>query len=122
MINALFIVWRESFEAVLIVGILYVYLKRQPDSARAMKYMWGGVLGGVILSALLGFAVQAAQTELQGRALEFFQAGTLALAALLMTQMCIWMKRHSRFLKSELETGMGEALSHTKLFGVATLA
>ena len=30
--NALFIVWRESAEALLVVGIVYAWLKRQPDA------------------------------------------------------------------------------------------
>ena len=30
--QALFIVWRESIEALLVVGILYAWLQRQPDN------------------------------------------------------------------------------------------
>ena len=37
--NALFIVWRESAEAMLVVGILYAWLKRRPDAASGMRYL-----------------------------------------------------------------------------------
>jgi len=29
--NAIFIIWRESAEALLVVGILYAWLARRPD-------------------------------------------------------------------------------------------
>jgi high-affinity iron transporter len=121
MINALFIVWRESFEAVLIVGILFSFLKRHENHRRSLGFMWVGVLAGAVLSGALAYAMQKAETELEGNALEYFQAGMLLFAAVLMAQMCIWMKKHARGLKSELETGLNEALSTKKMLGVAAL-
>ena len=44
--NALFIVWRESAEAMLVVGILYAWLKHRPDAATGMRFLWGGVAAG----------------------------------------------------------------------------
>ena len=44
--NALFIIWRESAEAMLVVGILYAWLARQPDRRAGMRYLWGGVAAG----------------------------------------------------------------------------
>jgi high-affinity iron transporter len=122
MVNALFVVWRECFEAVLIVGILYSYLRRQPSPARSMRFMWAGVAAGAALSALLAWGVQTAETELQGEALEWFEAGMLAVAAGLMAHMCVWMHHHARKLKGELESGLSQALTTAKLVGVATLA
>lgn len=122
MLNAIFIIWRECFEAVLIVGILYSYLKRQQEFGRSRKFLFAGVLAGVGLSAVLAFGIQHAETELQGEALDFFQTGILVLAAGLMTQMCIWMKRHSRTIKSELEQGLSRSLRTHHLVGIATLA
>ena len=39
-----------------------------------------------------------------------------------MTQMCIWMKKHSRTIKSELETGLRDAIGGSKLIGISLLA
>lgn len=126
MVNALFIVWRECFEAVLIVGILVAYLKRQPSPSRSYRFMWGGVALGMILSACLALGVQLASTELQGAALEYFEATMLFVAAGLMAQMCIWMKKHARTLRGELEGGLKTALSERlptkKLLGIALVA
>lgn len=122
MINALFVVWREAFEAVLIVGILYAYLHRQPHPKRSLKFMWSGVFAGFVLSCMLAYAIQEAQTELEGRALEYFEAGMLAVAAVLMTHMCIWMKKNSRKIKGELEGELKDALTTSHLIGIAGLA
>ena len=51
--NALFIVWRESTEALLVVGILYAWLNKHPDVRRGMRYLWGGVATGVGLALVL---------------------------------------------------------------------
>lgn len=125
MINALFVVWRESFEAALIVGILYSYLKKQPEGAekqQALNFMWLGVLGGVLLSVLLAFGINYAETELQGIALEQFQNLMLIAACALITHMCLWMKIHGRKMKSELETGLSEAMHSSKKYEVAVIS
>ena len=66
MINALLVVWRESFEAILIVGILFSYLSRKQEYQRTKKFLWGGVALGLGLSVAIGYAIQNIQTELEG--------------------------------------------------------
>lgn len=125
MLNALFVVWRESFEAVLIVGILYAYLNKEKDEAvkkSGLFSMWMGVLGGVLLSVMLALGINYAETELQGVALEYFQLGMLVVACVLMTHMCLWMKIHGRKLKSELEGGVADALTSSKKLEIAILS
>ena len=51
--NALFIIWRESAEAMLVVGILYAWLRKQPDTKRGMRYLWAGVAAGIGLALAL---------------------------------------------------------------------
>ncbi|MBC7715210.1 MAG: FTR1 family protein [Rhizobacter sp.] len=125
MINAMFVVWRESFEAALVVGILYSYLKKRPEGAakeQALNFMWLGVLGGVLLSVILALGINYAETELQGIALEQFQNLMLVAACVLITHMCLWMKIHGRKMKSELETGMKEAMDSSKKYEIAILS
>jgi high-affinity iron transporter len=84
--------------------------------------MWMGVCGGLILSALLAWAINTAQNEIQGQALEYFNNGIIACAIILMTHMCIWMKQHARTIKSELQTGVEKSLSSSQYWGIALLA
>ena len=124
MINALFVVWRESFEGVLIVGILYAYLKKQDpkEIKSSLRLMWSGVGAGLLLSIFLALGINFAETELQGKALEYFQNTMLVVACLLMTHMCLWMKIHGRKMKKALESGLSDALTSSKKYEVAALS
>lgn len=118
----LFIMWRESIEAVLVIGILYAYLKRFPDARRSFRYLWAGVAGGLVLSGLVALATLGIQSELAGRSLEWFQTGMLFAAALLLTQMVLWMSKHGREFKANLEAGLGRALGAGRLVEVSLVA
>ncbi|MFK5985746.1 MAG: FTR1 family protein [Pseudomonadota bacterium] len=59
--STIFIVWRESMEAMLVIGILYTWLKNQSlvnapgsasESKKGMHFLWGGVLSGIALAAI----------------------------------------------------------------------
>ncbi|MEJ2643843.1 MAG: FTR1 family protein [Gammaproteobacteria bacterium] len=122
MANVLFIVWRESLEAVLVIGILYAFLAKMQVGRRGYAWLATGVGGGLALSALLGFATLTVASDLQGRALGYFQSGMMLAAAALLTQMVLWMRKHGRTLKRELETDMAKAMSTGSLAGVAIVA
>ncbi len=104
--NALFIIWRESAEAMLVVGILYAWLKRQPDAAVGMRYLWGGVAAGVGLAVVLAAVMLGIASNLAGDALEYFQLAMMFIAAGLIVQMVFWMRKHGRTFKKDLEQGM----------------
>lgn len=112
MFESLFVVWRESLEALLIVGILYAWLKANDEDGSGKRALVIGIGAGIVLAFLLGWALLSAQSELAGEALEAFQAGALVVAALLITQMVWWMARHGRRLKNELERQIAHAHGH----------
>lgn len=122
--NVLFVVWRESLEAVLIVGILHSFLtRRQGDLVkRAVRAMWIGVAVGIALSIALAYCTVFVQDQLQGRALDWFQASVMLVSAGLMTQMVMWMNRNGRKLKSALETEMTQAMSASGVWGAGIVA
>lgn len=120
--NTLFIVWRESIEAMLVIGILYTWLKNQPDTGNGMRFLWGGVLAGIGLALALALVMMKVQSELAADGLEYFQIAIVLLAAVLITQMVLWMRRHGRTLKRHLEAGMQRAHEQTNWWGMATLA
>ncbi len=117
-----FIVWRESIEAMLVIGILYTWLKNQADAGNGMRFLWGGVLAGIALALGLAMIMLEVQSELAGEALEYFQIAIMLIAAVLITQMVLWMRRHGRTLKRNLETGMQRAHEQANWWGMAALA
>lgn len=120
--NTLFIVWRESVEGILVVGILYAWLKAHPEGARGMLHLWGGVVAGLALAGLLALAMMGVYASLDGEMLDYFQLAMMLMAAGLITQMVFWMRKHGRSLKSELETGLAQAADTANWMGVAVIA
>jgi high-affinity iron transporter len=116
--NALFIIWRESAEAMLVVGILYAWLSKHPDVARGMRYLWGGVALGILLALGLAAVMLGIARTLSDQGLEYFQLGMMAVAAALIVQMVFWMRRHGRTLKRELEQNMAKEASSANWWGL----
>ncbi|MBK1616286.1 FTR1 family iron permease [Rubrivivax gelatinosus] len=109
MLNALIVVWRESLEAMLVIGVLLAWIARQPEPAPLRRGLWAGAAGGLLLAALLGAATFLVQSELQGEALEIFQIVMVFVAAALIVQMVLWMRKHGRGMRRELERQAGQA-------------
>lgn len=118
--NALFVVWRESLEALLIVGILYAWV-RQNDPKGGVHALWIGVVAGVAAALGLAWVMVVVQDELSGRMLEWFQVAIVLLAAALITQMVLWMQKHGRNMKRSLEQEVSRASERSGRFGVAVI-
>lgn len=104
--NALFIVWRESAEAMLVVGILYAWLRQRADAATGMRFLWGGVAAGLGLALALALVMLGIASTLSGNGLDYFQLAIMLIASGLIVQMVFWMRRHGRTLKKDLEADM----------------
>lgn len=125
--NAVFIVWRETIEAMLVIGILHGWLTAQQamaavDRRRAFHWLWGGVIGGLGLAALLALALLGVRVWAAESTLEWFQAVMPLLASALIFQMIVWMRRHGAGLKRELESGLETAAVRSNWLGMAVLA
>lgn len=120
--NIIFIIWRESIEALLVIAILYSWLRENDNGQLGFRYLWGGIFSGIILALLLAWAMLKVQSELAEQALEYFQIGMMFIAAALICQMVFWMRRHARKLKSELEANLSKASQSNNGLAVAILA
>jgi len=121
MEQVLFIVWRESVEALLVVGILYSWLRATPEGRRGLPYLWGGVAAGLGLALLLALVLLGVSSWLSDEGQEWFQAGMALAACALVVQMVVWMKRHGRTLKRELEGGARQSVVHDNWWGLLVL-
>lgn len=119
--NAIFIIWRESAEALLVVGILYAWLSRTPEAAGGKRWLWAGVAAGLLLAALLALGIYAAE-DLFAEHQDVFQTLMVLVAAALIVQMVLWMRVHGRTLKRELEQGLSAQAERRNWWGVLVLA
>ncbi|ETF03213.1 FTR1 family iron permease [Advenella kashmirensis W13003] len=116
-----FIVWRESVEALLVVGILYTWLRASPEGRRGMPWLWGGVAAGLLLAFALALVFMGVSTWLSDTGQEWFQAIMALVACALVVQMVLWMKKHGRKLKSELVSGVSASVERNSWWGLLIL-
>jgi high-affinity iron transporter len=121
MEQALLIVWRESVEALLVIGILSAWLRNQPGQQQAMRYLWSGVALGLLFAGLLAGLMTLAGNWMNGPNGEWFQASLSLIASLLILQMAWWMARRGGQLRQQLEQQAGAALQQGRLFSLALL-
>jgi high-affinity iron transporter len=118
----LFIVWRESVEALLVVGILYAWLRNgDADARRGVPYLWAGVGAGLLMAVGLGAALVGFTEVLSGDAQDYFQTAMVLVACVLIVQMVLWMRQHGRTLKRDMEQSLQKSTQDSNWWGVAVL-
>lgn len=122
MSNAFFVVWRESLEAFLVAGILFAWLRPNDPDGRGRRALCIGLGAGVLLALALGAALVGVEDGLSGDALEIFQVAMLLVAAGLIAQMVLWMRRHGRGLRQQLHAELSRAATRSGHLGVALVA
>lgn len=101
---------REGLEASLIVGIVAAFL-RQQGRTDALRQVWVGVLSALVLCAGVGIALKLVDEDLPQKEQEGLETVVGLIAVTMVTYMVIWMKRHSRDLKRDLEGATASALA-----------
>ena len=125
MIAALIIVFREVFEAGLIVGIVLAVTRTVPHRN---QWIGGGVLAGVLAACLVAVFAGALSNLFAGMGQELFNALILTIAVVMLTWHNVWMARHGSELAGELRAagqavveGSKSLLALAVVVGVAVL-
>ena len=125
MIAALIIVFREVFEAGLIVGIVLAVTRTVPHRN---AWIGGGVLAGVLAACVVAVFAGALSNLFAGMGQELFNAAILAIAVVMLTWHNVWMARHGSELAGELRAagqavveGSKSLLALAVVVGVAVL-
>ena len=125
MIAALIIVFREVFEAGLIVGIVLAVTR---TVKHRNQWIGGGVLAGVLAACVVAAFAGALSNLFAGMGQELFNALILIIAVVMLTWHNVWMARHGSELASELRSagqavveGSKSLLALAVVVGVAVL-
>jgi high-affinity iron transporter len=106
VLASLIIVFREVFEAGLIIGIIMAVTAGVRGRT---AWISAGVLAGVLGACLVALFTTALSNLFGGSGQEVFNAGILAFAVVMLTWHNVWMARHGRELAAELRAA-GEAV------------
>lgn len=122
--NVVFVMWRESIEALLVVGILNAWLSARPPAERATgrAWLWSGVVAGLAGAVALATVLLTVGETLGDEAQDYFQTAIILVAAALIVQMVMWMRRHGRALKTDLHASLDQAATSSHWLGVFALA
>ena len=101
---------REGLEAALIVGIIAAFLGQQ-GRRDALRQVWIGTAAAVAICIGIAIALQVISSDLPQRQQEGLETVIGALAVGMVTYMIIFMRRHARGLKGELEGAAASALA-----------
>jgi high-affinity iron transporter len=117
MLASLIIVFREVFEAGLIVGIV---LAATRGVARRGIFIAAGVGAGVLGAGFLASFAGVLSDSLAGRGQEVFNAAVLAVAVVMLGWHNLWMASHGREIAGEMKA-MGQAVAggHKSLVAMA---
>jgi high-affinity iron transporter len=110
VIPTLVIGLREGLEASLIVGIIAAFLNHA-GRREALKQVWIGVAAAIALCLAVGIALFVLSRELPQKAQEGLETIVGLFALAMVTFMIIWMTKHARSMKRELEGAAQEALA-----------
>ena len=106
MLAALIIVFREVFEAGLIIGVVMAVTRSVAGRGR---WVGAGVSGGVLGAVVVAVFTGSLSSAFEGVGQELFNAGILAVAVLMLTWHNVWMARHGRELAAEMRV-VGQAV------------
>lgn len=124
---------REGVEATLVVGIVLAYL-RKAKQTQLNSWVWGGVMAGLVVSALVGvlfsWLIPALGSANQKYApvVEPLLEGVFSVAAIIMLSwMLIWMTQQARAMKGQVEGAIhaslkGETAAGWGIFGLVFFA
>jgi high-affinity iron transporter len=115
---------REGLEAALIVGIVASFLVAQ-GRRDALRQVWLGVAAAIAICVVVGVVLELVTAELPQAAQEGLETVIGLLAVAMVTYMVVWMRRHARDMRAQLETSATTALasgSATALVVMAFLA
>jgi high-affinity iron transporter len=119
VLAALIIVFREVFEAGLIIGIVLAVTRTVPNRSR---WIAGGVLAGVVGACLVAAFAGVLSQLFEGMGQELFNAAILGVAVVMLTWHNVWMARHGKEMAVELRA-VGEAVASgsKSLFALAVV-
>ena len=106
MLPSLVIVFREVFEAGLIVGIVMAVTTGVADR---LRWIVGGVAGGILGACVVALFTSGLSQLFHGSGQELFNACILGFAVVMLGWHNVWMARHGREMASEMHAA-GEAV------------
>lgn len=120
LINTFMIVFRETLEAGLIIGIILTLLAHLKQK-RYFPHVIGSSSLAILVSLIAGFFLMSLTGSVQGAMQKLVEGGISLAACGVLTYMVFWMDRQAKRIKSEIETQIEVAMSRSEYFILISL-
>lgn len=120
-LNSYLVVWRESFEAVLVIFLLFTGLSRQGIWARSRNFIIAGISIGLVLSVAFGYAMINFDSIFESDHAQLIQGIFPLVAAGLMLHMVVWMAKHSAQMTGDIRKAIHSHNARTLTWGLLAL-
>lgn len=97
MLASAIILFRESIEIAMILGVVLVATRGLPGRG---PWIAGGVLAGLAGAGLIALFAEAISASLEGMGQEYFNAAILFTAALFIGWTAVWIRKHARHMSA----------------------
>jgi len=114
------VVFRETLEAALLVGIILTVVVRLGAPRYRSHVLWSS-LAAVGASFLLAFALHYATKDVKGFLEKCLEGGISLLACGVLTHMIFWMDRQAQRIRPEIEDKVREAIAQQEYFAIISL-
>ncbi len=112
---------REGLEAALIVGIIASFLAQQ-GRRDALRRVWVGVSAAVLICIGVAVALQIVSSDLPQAQQEQLETVIGGVAVVMVSYMVLWMRRHSKDLRRDLEGAADRALTQGSASALVLMA
>ena len=120
MLTGFLIIFRETLEVALVVGIVLAYLVKI-KKFEYRKFVWWGVAFGVLASLAGAIIFTALFGGLTGRTEEIFEGTLMFVAAGLLTTMILWMMKQGKYVTQRLEARVEKEITKKHALGLMAL-
>lgn len=110
---------REGLEGALIIGIIAAFLR---NNGKSLVPVWIGVCIAIVLAMMVGVALDLIEQALPQSAQEGMETVIGGIALVFVTGMIVWMNKHARSLKRDLEMQAAQALTQAGAFALVVMA
>lgn len=121
IVSSFVIVFRESLEAALVVGIILAFLAR--IRARAfVKHVLSGTVSALAASGGIAFIFERTVGSFEGRAAEIFEGLVALTASGILTYMIFWMHRQASQMRTHMEAELRAVVNRKDLWALWGMA
>ncbi len=118
MSSAVFVVWRESVEALLVIALLYRCLSVRFERREVLRVLGLGVGLGAVIAVILAFLMQYVSDDADAERLDYVQLGLVLAAAALIVYTVLWLHRQNVNLKQHMQQQLDASHQRAGLAGV----